>query len=89
MWGLEQLQPFYKWEGEYLYLLRGSHVNGANFVEGRAEKQRKTKGLLTFKPLVQAVPETSPTWTFTRMNQNILYLSLSCFEWQHKESFRL
>lgn len=47
MWGLEQLQPFYKWEGEYLRLLRGSHVNGANFVEGRAEKQRKTKGLLT------------------------------------------
>ena len=35
--GLEQLQPFYKCEGQNLDLPRGSHVN-----EGRAEKQRKT-----------------------------------------------
>lgn len=37
VWGLEQLQPFYKCEGQNPDLPRVSHVN-----EGRAEKQEKT-----------------------------------------------
>lgn len=32
--------------GENLDLPRGSDVNEANFVEGRAEKQRKTQGFV-------------------------------------------
>lgn len=47
VWGLEQLQPFYKCEGENLVLpAKGFLVNEANFVEGRAEKPRKTQGLV-------------------------------------------
>ena len=36
--GLEQLQPFYKREGQHLDLPRGSSVN-----EGRVDKQEKKK----------------------------------------------